>query len=387
MSNTTQPGLNSNLVNYKYWIGLGSFLKFGSKRLSSLLNLNPDVEFWYNKAEVNDFVKANIPLNIAEEFLLHKSKINLDNLINKYCENNIEVLTIFDETYPQELKKINNPPIILYYRGQLTVDYFKNQNCIAVVGSRKITYYGKESTVAIVTNLVSRNYIIVSGLALGVDTIAHATAIDQKGLTVAVLGHGLDLVYPEQNKQLVIDILNSGGVLMSEYPVGTQPLRPNFPYRNRIIAGLSKAVVITEAAEDSGSLITAEYARKQNKTVYMVPGNINSSTSKGCNTWIKNGCKIVTSPDDIEPESQSVSKKTSIGESHKNIRHAYLQKNQNPILKQILKCLSKEPRHIDEIIQQTNLPASEVISSLTLLEINSVVVNTGGMCWVLSKPP
>lgn len=222
----------------------------------------------------------------------------------KEIENQIKVLSIEDEQYPIELKNIYDPPAKLYAIGN--IEELKNK-AIAIVGSRKISEYGKKASKYFAYNLAKRGCNIVSGLARGVDSYAHIGNIlalmkegNISGKPIAVLGNGLDIIYPSENKRLYENIIKYGGVIISEYPLGTKPEKMNFPARNRIISALSKAVLVVEARAKSGALITADFALEQGKDVFAVPGNINLINSVGTNNLIKDGAILVTNANEIE---------------------------------------------------------------------------------------
>ena len=213
----------------------------------------------------------------------------------------IEEINIENKFYPQQLKNIYNPPTKIYVLGNKEI---LKQKGIAIVGARKATEYGKEVAFRFSKELSARGINIISGLALGIDTYAHLGTLQQEwiGKTIAVLGSGLDVIYPKQNIGLVREILKRGGCIISEYPLGTKPEKLHFPQRNRIISGLSKGVLVVEASEKSGSLITADFALEQGKEVFAVPGDIIKLTSIGTNSLIKQGAKLVTNYIDILEE-------------------------------------------------------------------------------------
>lgn len=212
-------------------------------------------------------------------------------------ENNIETITIKDKYYPDKLKVIYDPPVVLYSKGDKTI---LNKKAMAIVGCRLCTEYGKITAKKIAYNLSMNNINVISGLARGIDAAAHTGSLAGTGKTIAVVGCGLDRVYPEENKNLFREIIKAGGVIISEYVIGTKPLAKNFPKRNRIISGLSNGVIVVEAGLKSGTLITADFALEQGKDVYAIPGNINSPNSYGTNDLIKQGAKIITDIKDIE---------------------------------------------------------------------------------------
>ncbi|MBO4292929.1 MAG: DNA-processing protein DprA [Clostridia bacterium] len=210
--------------------------------------------------------------------------------------NQIKEISILDENYPELLKSIYDPPKCLYVVGNIEI---LNSPGIAIVGCREATEYGKKAAMYFSYNLAKQGITIVSGLARGIDSYSHIGALQAKGNTIAVIGSGLDIIYPKENEQLAKKIIEQGGAIISEYPLGTRPTQDHFPARNRIISGLSKAVLVVEAKEKSGSLITADFAMEQGKEVYAVPGNINSLNSVGTNNLIKDGAIPVSNFSDI----------------------------------------------------------------------------------------
>ena len=357
----------------KYLIGLSHFTKFGAKRLKLIQNFFPDFESAF-KASINELITAGIPENVALEFSSFRENIDLDKIINFLLAEKIDVVAINDENYPRLLKEIYDPPILLYYKGTLTPDTGFN---IAVVGSRKHTNYGQQVTNQIVTDLTRNGLTIVSGLALGIDTIAHTVCINNQGRTIAVLGSGIDRqsLYPSSNRYLAEKIVASGGLVMSEFPIGTQPLRYNFPQRNRIISGLSLGTIVIEANEKSGALITAECAAEQNREVFAIPGNIYSPASVGPNNLIKQGAKVVTTVEEIL-EMLNLNQINTFIETKKIIPETA----EEAI---ILEYLTKLPIHVNELIRLSGLDTARVNSTLTIMEMKGIVKNLGGMEYVL----
>lgn len=206
-------------------------------------------------------------------------------------KNNIEIISIEDKEYPQLLKEIYDPPICLYVKGNKQI---LNKRALAIIGCREASNYGLKVAQEFAFNISKQNINIVSGLARGIDSASHLGAVNANQKTVAVLGNGLDMIYPKENIKLAQNILNSGGAIISEYPLGTEPKKENFPARNRIISGMSKGVLVVEAKEESGTLITVDFALEQGRDVFVIPGNINSINSVGTNDLIKQGAKLVT---------------------------------------------------------------------------------------------
>ena len=289
--------------------------------------------------------------------------------------NEIRQISVNDREYPNSLKKIKDKPKALYYLGQLPKD---NENCFAVVGTRMFSSYGKEVTFEITGGLIEAGLTIVSGLAPGIDTFAHQATIERKGRTIAVLGTGLDekSIYPKENIKLARKILETGGCLISEYPPGTRGTQFTFPQRNRIIAGLSIGVLVVEAKEKSGALITANFAFEQKRKVFAVPGSIYSSNSKGPHYLIKKGAKLVESANDILKELNL-----------RSIRSIFEDEiaGENEEENLILQALKEEALYIDKIIEKTKLPAQVVASTLAILEIKGKVRNLGGNIYAIKR--
>lgn len=277
----------------------------------------------------------------------------------------IKEVKIEEKTYPLLLKKIKNPPKILYVLGNL----IENEKCVAIVGTRKCTDYGKEVALEIGGNLAEAGLTIVSGFAPGIDTFAHLAAIERKKRTIAVLGTGLDKksLYPKSNLKLVEKILENGGCLISEYPPGTKGTKFTFPQRNRIIAGLSLGVIVIEAKLKSGALITAEFAKKERRKIFAIPGSIYSPTSKGCHLLIKQGAKLIETPEEVLIDlglDKKVRKKIVEGDSEEE--------------NLILKILKEGALSSDLIIEKTKLSPQKVLALLSILEIKGKIKNLGG---------
>ena len=245
---------------------------------------------------LNDtFVLGDLKYSLPEETNKWIESMDWDLEIKKLQDKKVKILTILDGAYPQRLKEIYLPPIVLFYRGNLSL---LNQRAVGIVGSREHSKYAKECIRDIIPTIVSDNIVVISGLARGVDTLAHEETLKANGNTIAVIGSGLDVVYPPENAQLY-SVIASRGLILSEDPLMSRPLKFHFPYRNRIIAGLSHGVCVIEAKEKSGSLITANLALSENREVFAVPGSIFSSHSKGTNSLIEAGACLVSSGETI----------------------------------------------------------------------------------------
>lgn len=280
--------------NYEIWF---SNLKISNKEKKKILYYYKPEELWnMTKKELE---KVKLKETDIEEILDIKNKLNLEKYINYIQKNNINLIYYYDDKYPNKLRNISNFPAFLYIRGNINNLYGDN---VAIVGSRNASFYGTQVARKIAKELSDKNINIVSGLAIGIDKFAHLGALDSKiGKTIAVLGTGVsdNEIYPYENKKIFERILENGGTIVSEFKLGTKPEKYNFPMRNRIISSLSEKVIVVEAKENSGSLITANYALEQGKDVYAVPGNITSENSIGTNNLIKEGAFLLNNINDI----------------------------------------------------------------------------------------
>ena len=307
-----------NLENKKYWIWFSLIKNLGARRKLKLLEIYKNPETIYNLKK-NELLKIEgIGEKIAQRILDENIKKEVNKHITYMEKNDIDIISINEEKYPKILKEIYDPAISLYVKGNTEI---LNNKSIAIVGCRDATKYGKKAANYFSYNLSKKGVNIVSGLARGIDSYAHignVCAQDEKrkeedklkisiqqdniqyGKTIAVVGNGLDIVYPKENKYLFDKIIETGGAIISEYPLGTKPDKMNFPARNRIVSGISKGIIVIEAKEKSGTLITVDFALEQGRDVYVVPGNINSINSVGTNDLIKQGARLVTQYTDIE---------------------------------------------------------------------------------------
>jgi len=332
--------------------------------LQRLIKYFPDLSTAW-QASGSAYIEAGIEPKIAATLNHEKTLINPEKLLSELAQHKISAINIKDENYPRALKQIYDPPAVLYYKGKLNQD----QTILAVVGTRKISNYGIQVVKDIIPQLVSQHITTISGLALGVDALVHQTTIEAGGQTIAVLGGGLDEqnLYPSANRYLANKIIATDGVIISEYPPGTLPLKQHFPKRNRLISGWARGVLIIEGNIDSGSLITARSALEQNREVMAIPGSIYAAGSAGPNSLIKQGAAMVNEVEDIlnclnlQLIDQSQSSPTSIPDNDEEAT--------------ILKIMTREPVALDELIRQTKLPTATVTSKLSVLEIKGLVKN------------
>ncbi len=281
----------------KYWIWLSRIKNIGPLKIRKLLQeFKTPENIW--KLTKNELLKVNgIGEKNAQEILNPMYRENLDKFESYMRKYNIGIVNLYDNMYPSNLKQIYDAPAILYYKGNK--ELLKKNNMIALVGSRECSNYGKKVSFKLSYELAKKDLIIVSGMAKGIDSYSHLGCINAKGKTIAVLGNGLDQIYPKENIKLYNSILNNEGLILSEYVIGTKPQKLNFPARNRIITGISRALVVVEAKEKSGTANTVDFALEQGKDVYAIPGNIISENSKGTNELIKQGAKCITCTEDI----------------------------------------------------------------------------------------
>lgn len=283
------------MEDIKYWIWLSRLEGINPKILKNLLDKYNNPKVLWNKTK-EELIKNDIKEVHANEITNNVYRQDFDKYLKYMKENHIDLITIYDKEYPQKLKEIYDPPVVIYIKGNKEI---LNQKALSIVGCRNCTKYGESVAKKLAYNLSLKNINIVSGLAKGIDSFAHIGALEAKGKTIAVVGCGLDRVYPIENTNLFNEIIKENGAIISEHVIGTKPIAKNFPRRNRIISGLSDALIVVEAKKESGTLITADFALEQGKEIYSVPGNITSTNSYGTNELIKQGAKILTTIEDI----------------------------------------------------------------------------------------
>jgi DNA processing protein len=356
----------------QYFAALNRLEKLTPLRFLRLLKYFHDDAQRIWDAPEGEWIEAGIEPKAAFELANIKKTLNPDEELIKLEKIRVKILPITSEKYPSLLREIYDPPPVLLVRGEFPIP--EDDFGVAVVGSRAVSQYGKQVTVELTRPLAQAGVTIVSGLALGVDALAHQTALDFGARTVAVLGNGIDQIYPSSNRRLAEEILEKGGAIISEFSIGTEPTNYNFPQRNRIIAGLSRGVLVTEAREKSGALITASLALDANREVFAVPGSIFSETSAGTNRLIQQGARPITRAEDILEAM-------NFGNLLQKVQVQKVVAN-SPEEARILQVLKKEPLHTDELIRLTALSVSKVSSLLSLLEMKGMVRNLGGMQWV-----
>jgi len=357
------------MTDKKYWVGFNLIKGIGAVRMQGLVAYFGDLESAW-RAEPAALAEAGLGPKVIERVLQAREKVELEKVWEKIEKQGIDILTWQDESYPQRLKEIDQPPPVLYVRGEyLPDDLF----AVAIVGTRRVTPYGRQITEELSSFLAANGMTVVSGLARGVDSVAHQSTLRAGGRTIAVLGSGVDKIYPPEHRALAGQIMERGA-LISDYAPGTPPDASNFPPRNRIISGLSLAVVVVEAGETSGALITAEFAAEQGREVFAVPGSILAPQSKGTNKLIQKGALPLLSVDDLMQALDL----TRVGE-HKAARKAIPADETEACLMNVL---GSEPLHVDEIRNQSELPIEKVSAALALMELKGMVRQVGGMNYV-----
>lgn len=284
-----------------YRLAFSAFERIGPQRFKLLLEYFGSAKAAYQSSS-KELAVIGMKPKLVEDFISFRNKFNLDSYFVRLQRLGIEAICLEEDSYPKLLKEISDAPFVVYAKNVESIKNISSTKSVAVVGTRKMTDYGKTVTERFTKELVANNFVIVSGLARGVDRIAHETTINNGGKTIAVFGTGLDSVYPPEHKTLAERIVESGGILISEFPPGARVARSNFVIRDRIISGLSLGVVVTEASERSGTMITARFAAEQGREVFAVPGPITSDTSKGTAELIKKGAKLVNKVEDILEE-------------------------------------------------------------------------------------
>lgn len=364
------------MENLFYWIALHLVPGIGSvtfRRLTKSFG-TPERVFTAGKGELAEIkgVKAEVIDAVVNRATEKRAEKHLK-LLEKY---GIKVLTFEDENYPKNLSNIYDPPALLFVKGDLTE---ADNYSVGVVGSRNATYYGQKTTEQLCRSLVGHGLTIVSGLARGIDTAAHMGALSGKGRTVAVLGSGLDIVYPPENRELCGQIARNGAVV-SEFPLETPPEAKNFPVRNRIISGLSLGVVVVEATQKSGSLITANFALEQGREVFAVPGSVNSLRSSGAHKLIKHGAKLVERAEDIVEELRGQQFPVRSGTEIPAHQREELSLPEEE--KGVLNIIEDYPQHIDELARRGSLAVHRVSGLLLNLELKGLVQQLPGKLFI-----
>lgn len=354
----------------KYWLGFNYVNGIGPAKVQALLGAFGSLERAW-KAPDDELSRMGIENRALQSLNEVRGAFDLDEYLRKIEESGVGVITWESDDYPDPLREIPAAPPLLFVRGKLEpVDRWS----VAVVGTRRLTAYGRQVTRDLVAGLVHNGITVVSGLARGIDAVAHRTALEEGGRTIAVMACGIDKIYPPEHRDLARQIIDGKGAVVTDYPFGSDPEAGHFPARNRIISGLSLGVLVVEAGQRSGALITSRFALEQNREVFAVPGNINSPVSVGTNRLIQQGGKLVTRVEDILEEL--------------NLKMVAEQAVATVILPEtaeeaaLIEQLSGQPIHVDDLGRLTGLPSSLVSSTLTMMELKGMVQQVGGMNYI-----
>lgn len=365
-------GLRRDVEQLRYWLGFNLVRGIGPARIRRLLDHFGELGAAW-KASAAELQQAGLDRRSVDNLLKARSQIDLDLVLERVERAGAQVLTWELPEYPRNLLNIAAPPPVLFVKGTLRPE---DEWAVAMVGTRRATAYGREVTRELAMRLAASGVTVVSGLARGIDAVAHRAALEAGGRTIAVLGCGVDQVYPPEHRELAEAITRSGA-LVSDYPIGEPPDAANFPPRNRIISGLSRGVVIVEAGPDSGALITADFAAEQGREVFAVPGNINQRSSIGPNKLIQQGAHMVLSAADILEELN-----LTLVNEYSEARAAL---PADATEQRVLEKLSAGPTHIDDLGMQLALPIAQLSSTLALMELKGLVRQIGGMNYVIAR--
>lgn len=360
-------------MNNEVAVAVAHYPKLTYARFKKLWDYFTKFEMVWN-AEIFEFTQAGWEEHVAAEFIAWREHTSVEKIMARLEAEHIETVILGQEQYPTLLSEITDPPFVLFVRGTLPIN---ERPSIAVVGTRKCTTYGRQVTEELSRTLAAQGVVVVSGLALGIDGVAHEAALAAGGVTVAVLGSGVDAktIYPLSHQKLAERIITQGGAIVSEYPPGFEPTQFSFPARNRIIAGLTLGTLVTEAPTESGALITFKYAIGYNREVFAVPHPITSTMGMGGNGLIKLGAKLVMTAQDILDDLQISNIEQII--TNNEILPA------NPTEAKIMSLLSKEPVHVDALIKASKLESAAVNGALVMMEMKGKVKNVGGMHFIL----
>ncbi len=357
------------MTDTQYWLAFNLVQGIGPVKTRALLDHFGDLKAAWG-ASPTELQSCGLDRRAVQNLVEARSQIDLQREVTKLERHRVRLKTWDDDDYPARLREIEDPPPVLYMRGSLeSVDDF----AVSVVGTRRATAYGKEVARQLTTELARNRITVISGMARGIDLAAHQAALDAGGRTVAVLGCGVDIVYPPEARRISEQIAEQGAIV-SDYPLGTQADARNFPPRSRIISGMSLGTVVVEADFESGALITASFALEQGREVFAVPGNIYSKSSRGTNRLVQQGAKLVTGVDDIL-EELNLQRVTEQQETRAALPADETERT-------VWNALSLEPVHIDDLRRALDMPVSTLSSTLILMELKGLARHVGGMNYI-----
>ncbi|MFZ3070920.1 MAG: DNA-processing protein DprA [Anaerolineaceae bacterium] len=354
-----------------YWLAFSTVKGIGAVRFRKLLHQFGSLSIAW-QASRTALLAAGMTEKITDGIIEQRNKLDLGGLQTNLVKKGIKVLTWNDPAYPRYLKEIDQPPPVLYYRGTIEP---QDDLAMAIVGTRSVTSYGRQLTKDTAAYLAGNGITVVSGLARGVDAIAHQAALDMGGRTLAVLGSGVDIIYPPEHRKLA-ELIIQQGALISDYAPGTPPDGVNFPPRNRIISGLSRGTIVIEAGEKSGALITAKFSVEQGREVFAAPGSVLSPMSRGTNNLLAQGATPLTSPTVVLASLNLPQRK--------DLPHA-----ERPVVEpeeeKILRALGQETVHVDDLCSQTGMSVEKLTAQLTMMELKGLIVRVRGMEYSVSR--
>lgn len=360
----------------KYWIGFNKVRGIGPAKVRALLDHFGDLSAAWQASRAA-LAEAGLDKRALDGLEAARTSLDLDRLTAQVAEAGLTSLCWDDENYPRRLREIDNPPPVLFVRGNLVE---ADDWAVAIVGTRRATPYGKQVAEELAASLARAGVTIVSGFARGIDAVAHVSALEAGGRTLAVLGSGLDKLYPPEHAALAERVV-SQGALISDYPLGTPPDSSNFPPRNRIISGLSLGTIVVEGSAESGALITTQFAVEQGREVFAVPGNIFNRNSQGPNKLIQQGAKIVLSAQDVLEELNL----KMVGQHAQARAQLELFDTADATERKLLEHLTAEPLHADELSVLTSLPIAQVSAALAMLELKGLARQVGGMTYIVAR--
>ncbi len=343
-----------------YYLAFSHFLPIGPVRLRKLIEHFGDIKRAYEADEGK--LSSIIGTQATENFITFRRSFDPIKKQEELKRKKITILTQIDKKYPSQLKNISDPPICLYIKGNMEDSDFENSIFFGIVGTRKPTSYGIQIAKKFASELASLGVIIISGMAMGIDTVVHKATLDFEGRTIAVLGCGVDMIYPSCNRQIYNDIIKYSGLVISEFPPGQTVQRGLFILRNRLISGLSKGILVIEGMKDSGTLITARFAAEQGRDVFAIPSPITSLLSEAPNILLKQGAKLVTGVEDII-EELGLTMKIGLAQTE----------NSSKTESKIIEILRREPKSVDELETDLAISIGELLQTLSMLEIKRLI--------------
>lgn len=353
----------------KYWIAFSSIEQIDSKFIQRLFNYFGNIELAFN-ADLNELKNIEgLSVKKAENFLKYRDKVDIDRSYTNVETRGVNFLTLEDENYPKMLKNIENPPAVLYYKGKLFECNL--EKTLAVVGSRKASTYARDNLKKIISGLGNTDICVVSGLASGIDTVAHTAAIENNLKTIGVIASGFDYIYPMSNKTLYQNIENGYGAVVSEYYPTFEPMKFRFPQRNRIVSGLSYGTLVAEASLRSGALITANLTLEQGRELMCIPGEISNPNTEGIYKLLKNGATIVT-------ESEDILNALNWEIKRENPQQQLTLPMLTPDEEKIFDNLQIEEKGVDELLSLTGLKLDDLLMNLTTMELKGIIKQYNG---------